>query len=289
MRRRAKTKPTEPKPAAIPEKLARPFESAIKALKAEQALRAEQEAKALADSEARAALERARLAEAHAAAAARLEASRAARGKTTAQGASARRGADPVAGYGYDDRTAFHQAYAQVRPLHGKKTQRQSGQTTPVGADERRERELARLRVDEAEDRARARLDALVAGSVRFFLDRDADGAVYARRSDVPDRLLDALTGPKVAPRARLDLHGLDEESARRETVRFVREQLERKVRDVLVVHGKGHHSSGGVGVLDQAVVRALTESAIAPKVMAFVSAPLRLGGLGAMLVRLDV
>ena len=55
----------------------------------------------------------------------------------------------------------------------------------------------------------------------------------------------------------------------------------------LLVVHGKGLHSDGGVGVLGDVVVKTLTESAIAPRVLAFASAAPRLGGLGATVVRL--
>lgn len=281
MPRRGRSKTVESKPEVVPEKLARPFEAAMKAIKAQQKATAEAEA------------ERARAAATARAdstpkpPAAKPSPSKAPAKAPTKQAATSKR-ADPIAAYGYDDRVAFHQAFADVRPMADKRAQRRSGQVAPISADEKRERAAAAARANEAEEAARARLDALVAGSARFFVDRDRDGAIYGRRSDVSDRMLDTITGPKVAPRVSLDLHGADEATARRETQRFLREQSERGVRDVLIVHGKGLHSGGGIGVLADVVVRVLTESPIAPKVVAFASAPVRLGGLGAMVVRLD-
>lgn len=281
MPRRGRSKEEPKKKAETPDKLARPFEAAMKAIKAQQKAEAEAEEKARAEAtRTRTEAERAR-AEAIA---------RAASAKKAAAGKPARtaRAGDPVSGYAYDDRAAFHQAFADVRPLARTRTERRSGQAPPPSDAEKRERAAAKERAEQAEQAARSRLDALVAGSVRFFVDRDRDGAVYGRRSDVADRTLDALTAPDVTPRVRLDLHGQDEAGARKETLRFLREQNDRRVRDVLIVHGKGLHSEGGVGVLDQVVVRVLTESPMAPRVIAFATAPDRLGGLGALLVRLD-
>ena len=55
----------------------------------------------------------------------------------------------------------------------------------------------------------------------------------------------------------------------------------------VLVVHGRGTRSAGGVGVLKALVVEALSEGGAAPVVTAFATAPGHLGGEGALLVRL--
>ncbi|MBZ0117984.1 MAG: Smr/MutS family protein [Sandaracinaceae bacterium] len=84
-----------------------------------------------------------------------------------------------------------------------------------------------------------------------------------------------------------LDLHGLRASEAEAEVARFVRREHRRGVRRVCIVHGKGLHSEGGVGVLADRVVRALTEGLAAPLVVAFATAPADLGGTGALLVEL--
>jgi DNA-nicking Smr family endonuclease len=55
----------------------------------------------------------------------------------------------------------------------------------------------------------------------------------------------------------------------------------------VLIIHGKGAHSEGGIGVLEEACVEALTKGGAAPFVEAFATAPARFGGRGAIVARL--
>ena len=57
----------------------------------------------------------------------------------------------------------------------------------------------------------------------------------------------------------------------------------------LLIVHGKGLHSAGGIGVLALAVVDSLTEGRAAALVRALMTAPQRLGGSGALAVQLEV
>jgi DNA-nicking Smr family endonuclease len=267
MRGRSKREtPPVPKPVAVPEKLARPFAESMKAMKAEM------EAEETREREARAA----------AGSAPKRPAAVPPSVRTPP-----RQTVDRMGHYDYDDRAAFHQAYGDVRPIAKAKAPRRSGQTSAISETEKRERALVAERAQQAEDAARARLDALVAGSVRFVIERENDGGIYGRRDDASPRMLDTITGPKVAPTARLDLHGRDAAGATREVVRHVREESARGARVLLIVHGKGLHSEGGVGVLADVVVKALTESAIAPRVLAFATAAPRLGGHGAMVVRL--
>jgi len=195
---------------------------------------------------------------------------------------------DALAGsHGYEDRAAFHQAMAGVRPLAGAAVPARR-RTEPPREAPKEDRRAAAAARDAAEDAARARLDALVGGGVRFEVERDEDG-VRGRRADAPASHLAALTGGGAAPEASLDLHGLRAEEAAKEVVRFLRGSHRGGKRLVLVVYGKGHHSEGGVGVLGDRVVRALTEGGAAPVVLAFATAPLRLGGEGALLVRLGL
>jgi len=142
-------------------------------------------------------------------------------------------------------------------------------------------------RMDEAEQAARARLDALVAGSVKFVVERDDDN-VYGRRSDVPDRAIDGLLGRSAAPVVKIDLHGLDARAAATEISTRLRNEAKRGTFDALIVTGKGLHSEGGTSVLRDVAISALTTSAAAPLVVAFATAPLRFGGSGAILVRVE-
>ncbi|MBX3251648.1 MAG: Smr/MutS family protein [Myxococcales bacterium] len=199
--------------------------------------------------------------------------------------AGARPSEGPLAEYAYEDRVAFHDAFADVRPLDapapgGKpKKPRASGRRGPRALAERAHR-------DAAEEEARARLDRLVAEGVRFTVSRD-EGSVEGRRRGVPDRTLLLLRRGELTPEARVDLHGLSYADALRTVRQFVRDCVHRGRLTVLLIHGKGAHSDGGVGVLAEACVEVLTKGGAAPFVDAFASAPARFGGEGALLVRL--
>jgi DNA-nicking Smr family endonuclease len=184
----------------------------------------------------------------------------------------------PLDGYEYADRAAFQQAFAGVRPLGADRGQ---GPSAPLGSPASAPNPL-----DARDEDARRRLDRLVAGELRFEVVHDEDGAVEGRRAGANPSHGRAL-GPSVVPQASLDLHGLRGNEAEREVSRFVRERQLRGDRILIVVHGKGRHSSGEIGVLLDHTIRALTKGGAAPFVMAFRTAPERLGGLGALVVRL--
>ena len=91
----------------------------------------------------------------------------------------------------------------------------------------------------------------------------------------------------KLPPEATVDLHGLTRREAGQKVRAFVREEHRRGRRTVAIVHGKGTHSEGGVGVLREVVVEVLSRGGAAPLVEAFATAPARFGGEGAILARL--
>ena len=95
------------------------------------------------------------------------------------------------------------------------------------------------------------------------------------------------LASGELGPVARLDLHGERVKAVAGAVRAFVRGSHRASRRNLCIVHGKGRHSEGGRGVLQDAVVEALTNGGAAPLVDSFASAPTRFGGLGAMLVRL--
>lgn len=134
---------------------------------------------------------------------------------------------------------------------------------------------------------ARARLAALVAGAVRFEVTWE-DERVRGRRAGTPASLERELASRDVAVEATLDLHGYTTADAERAIVRFLRARARRGERRVAIVHGKGLHSEGGLGVLQDHTVRVLTEGGAAPVVRAFASAAPELGGSGALVVQLE-
>ena len=82
----------------------------------------------------------------------------------------------------------------------------------------------------------------------------------------------------------RLDLHGLHSDAARKLLQEFLHEAAQRKLRCVLVIHGKGMNSRGG-----QAVLRRLSRHWLSqhPNVLGYCDAPPKEGGSGAVLVLL--
>lgn len=81
-----------------------------------------------------------------------------------------------------------------------------------------------------------------------------------------------------------LDLHGMTAEEARRELKLFMGEALQRGLGCVRIVHGKGLRSGPGGPVLKARLNRWLPRW---DEVLAFVSAPARDGGTGALYVLL--
>jgi DNA-nicking Smr family endonuclease len=191
----------------------------------------------------------------------------------------------PLASYPYDDRVAFHDAFGDVRPLGapapgGKaKKPKASGVRGPRAVAERAHR-------DAAEEAARARLERLVVEGVSFQIRRDEHG-VEAKRKGAAERTLLLILRGELTPEARVDLHGLGRDEATRVVGRFIKDARMKSRLTVLIIHGKGAHSEGGIGVLEEACVEALTKGGAAPYVEAFATAPTRFGGRGAIVARL--
>jgi DNA-nicking Smr family endonuclease len=86
---------------------------------------------------------------------------------------------------------------------------------------------------------------------------------------------------------ARLDLHGMGMDAARFRLESFLRTTRARGERCVLVIHGKGEHSPGGVGLLRGEIAAWLSQRASSEHVAAFATARREDGGEGAMYVLL--
>jgi DNA-nicking Smr family endonuclease len=175
------------------------------------------------------------------------------------------------------EETLLQQAYAGVAPI----ARPQRGR---VRQDPRSR--AAAGPVEAAESAARERLAALVGGGVRFAVARD-EAFVTGLREGSPETLLTRLRGAGFSAEAELDLHGLRSADIARAVSEFVRKEKRKGARYLLLITGKGQHSEGGVGVLRDAAIEALTRGGAAPSVLAFTSAHAVRGGTGALAVLL--
>ena len=98
----------------------------------------------------------------------------------------------------------------------------------------------------------------------------------------MPD-VLGRLRRGQWAIQDHIDLHGLTRDEARERLAAFVRDAVQRGLRCVRVVHGKGHGSPGAAGAQGQGA-RWLAQKA---DVVAFAQARPAEGGAGAMVVLL--
>lgn len=85
-------------------------------------------------------------------------------------------------------------------------------------------------------------------------------------------------------PQDAIDLHGLNTDTARKLLVEFLHRAVQRRLRCVNVIHGKGWRSEGRDGILKVHTRHWLTQHA---QVLAFCEAPPHAGGGGAVWVLL--
>lgn len=76
-------------------------------------------------------------------------------------------------------------------------------------------------------------------------LDRKHKGERHQVQNQTPD---------KIPVQARIDLHGLTLEAARKAVDAFLKESKGRGLRKVLIIYGKGLHSGGGESVLKKGI-----------------------------------
>lgn len=120
------------------------------------------------------------------------------------------------------------------------------------------------------------------------------------RPSHAPQTGLDRQTARKLgkgllAVEARLDLHGLRQRDAHVALRKFLKWAQGKDYRHVLVITGKGSaravpsnfYEEETRGILRQAVPHWLSHGDLAPLIVSFSEAPRRLGGEGALYVRL--
>ncbi len=131
-----------------------------------------------------------------------------------------------------------------------------------------------------------ARLAELVAGGGEFDI-RFSDQYVEGAGEGVGPELRRRLGRGHFPIQDYLDLHGLGRDQALAEVERFLTACQTRGLRHVLIVHGRGSGSPGGVPVLKGVLTRALGRGRLRRRVLAFCTAQPGDGGEGAMYVLL--
>jgi DNA-nicking Smr family endonuclease len=113
-----------------------------------------------------------------------------------------------------------------------------------------------------------------------------SDEYVEGRRHEVTAGTMRRLKAGRIAWEAYLDLHGMTRDEARRRVDAFIRGARMREQGCVLLVHGRGKGSHGGVPVLKEKLVAWLTrDGGPGAHVLAFATARPCDGGPGALYV----
>ncbi len=177
-----------------------------------------------------------------------------------------------------DDEQAFLRAMADVEPLPARERRRVRRAPEP-------KRPLLAQTVDEDLE-VMAQLADLISGVAEFDL-RYSDEYVWGATPGLGPELMERLAAGAFPVQDYLDLHGLTQEEALPEVQRFLDHAATRGFRHVLIVHGRGAGSPGGVPVLKNALAEALSHKRLRKRVLAFCTALQRDGGAGAMYVLL--
>lgn len=162
-----------------------------------------------------------------------------------------------------DDSRAFADATRDVTPL------KSDDRIAP-----RRRRRAPRAKLRRAEE-----LTA-IEESMSGRWHEDANGEIEYRQHGVPMRTLRELRQGRFSVEAEIDLHGMTRIEAEAELKMFIAECINRRIRCVRVIHGKGSRSGPTGPVLKAAVHEWLARRG---EILAFASARSRLGGSGAV------
>lgn len=167
-----------------------------------------------------------------------------------------------------DDEAWFRQQLGDVQPLK---------QVPRVALQRDGTSELAR--------RARRRAAVAATGDDNHLSDAplpllDAYYPLEYKRAGIQQGVFRRLKQGRYAWEARLDLHGMRLEQARREVFVFVRDARAQDLRSVMIVHGRGHHTAQQGALLKTYVNHWLQDMA---EVQAFCSAQPQHGGVGAV------
>jgi DNA-nicking Smr family endonuclease len=186
-----------------------------------------------------------------------------------------------------EDELSMHRLMSGVKPLEGRAMRVPRSQAEVVASEARAEGAArAALQAQAEADAVHAHLRELVDGARRFEVSDDGR-RVEGRRLELRNDVLRKLRHGQFAIDARIDLHGMSSSEAREALERFLADKRARGERCVLVIHGKGEHSPGGVGVLRGEISAWLSQGSGSTHVAAFATAGPGDGGEGAVYVLL--
>ena len=188
-----------------------------------------------------------------------------------------------------EEALSFHRMMSGVTPLdqsRGRIPKTQSTVERSTAAEIAAKRVSAQSVAETEAAAVHEHLRTLIEDKARFEISDDGR-RVEGRRVDLPTDALRKLRRGLLPIDARIDLHGMRGGEARGAVEAFLRDKRERGERCVLVVHGKGEHSPGGMGVLRGEVAAWLSQGAASEHVAAFATATDSDGGEGALYVLL--
>jgi DNA-nicking Smr family endonuclease len=152
-----------------------------------------------------------------------------------------------------DDEALFRQAYEGVRPLGSSRAER-----------------------------------LVVAPQIkREIVSEETEEYVEGTRIGLDPRLLSQLRRGEFSVQAHLDLHGMTQPDAKEALTNFIVDSVRKGRRTVLIVHGRGLRSPGGLPVLKHAAAQWLSHGIAGGYVLAFATARPNDGGAGAVYVLL--
>ncbi len=173
-----------------------------------------------------------------------------------------------------DDAAMFRQAVDGVRRL---------GDQRPVRVVPKPE---VTLEIVSEDAEVLAQLSDLVSGVGTFEL-TETEEYTEGTRLGLDPRLVTRLRRGEFAVQAHIDLHGMIQADAKLALEEFIVGSVRKGLRTVLVVHGRGLRSPGGMPVLKHAAAEWLSHGHMGGYVLAFATARPADGGAGAMYVLL--
>lgn len=173
-----------------------------------------------------------------------------------------------------DDEALFREAIDGARPL-------QRARTTRIAVEPK---VTVSIVTEEAE--VLAELSDLVSGQRPFELTETED-YVEGTRTGIDPRLVTRLRRGEFALQGHIDLHGMVRNDAKVALADYIVDSVRKGRRAVLIVHGRGLGSPGGLPVLKHSTAQWLSHGTISGYVLAFTTARPADGGAGAMYVLL--
>ncbi|MDR0355860.1 MAG: Smr/MutS family protein [Deltaproteobacteria bacterium] len=172
-----------------------------------------------------------------------------------------------------EDQRFFEQAMAGVVPLADASFRREPTPKSPKSW---------KTPIHEDEDALALReLNDLVLGKVEFDFSA-TDEMVEAKVKGASEGLMHMLRQGRIPVQDHLDLHGLTLPEAEKAIAEFVTRSVYLGRTCLLLIHGRGHRSPGGVPILKLNLERLLLRSPIKKHILAFTTARPIDGGSGA-------